>query len=51
MVLMTKYFTVYGWAQLGEGVCVTMGSPTCQELIKMDAAIIVLGILLCPLSR
>lgn len=41
MALMTKYFTVYGGAQLG-GVCVTMGSPTCQELIKMDAAIIIL---------
>lgn len=41
MALMTKYFTVYGGAQLGKGVCVTVGSPACQELNKMDAAIIV----------
>lgn len=30
-----------GGAQLGGGVCVTMSSPTCQELIKVDAAIII----------
>lgn len=39
---MTKYYCycLWGRAQLGEGVRVTMGSPACQELIKMDAAII-----------
>lgn len=42
MALMTKYFTVYGGALLSRGVCRTMGSPTCRELIKMDAAIIIL---------
>lgn len=40
MALRSKYFTVYGGGQLGGGVCVTMGSLTCQELIKVGAAVI-----------
>lgn len=39
MALIIKYYTAYGGYNW-EGV--TMRSPTCQELIKVDAPIIIL---------